>query len=276
MPTPPPPSHCAKVSIPNAHYEFASVLFNAAAMYQWLGSNEDKSTPEGVKTAFKHFQTAAGILEQVCHGSHTCAAHEGPRSPLQGLPAGAALEGKGPRRRPQRRSDERLEEVAKAVGGGYCRLQMPLTLAFGVRGTAAGRWLGALEGAASPPSNASPLPAPTPVPQVKEKTATLTDRLPAELSIDGLAVFAQLTLTSAHHCSYLKAATEMKDKYTTLAKLAAEGAAMYENVHALMGHPAVAEIMNRQWVMFVDFYRSAEGAWALGLCGAAGTVLGGH
>ena len=36
-----------------------------------------------------------------------------------------ALEAKGPQRRPQRRSDRRLEEVAKAVGGGYCRLQMP-------------------------------------------------------------------------------------------------------------------------------------------------------
>ena len=48
---------------------------------------------------------------------------------------GVALEGKGPRRRPQKRLDRRLEGVAKAVGGGYCRLQMPLTLALGVRGT---------------------------------------------------------------------------------------------------------------------------------------------
>ena len=38
-----------------------------------------------------------------------------------------------------------MEEVAKAVGGGYFRLQMPLRLALGVRGTAAGRRLGALE-----------------------------------------------------------------------------------------------------------------------------------
>ena len=37
-----------------------------------------------------------------------------------------ALEGKGPQRRPQKRLDMRLEEVAKAVGGRYCRLQMPL------------------------------------------------------------------------------------------------------------------------------------------------------
>ena len=33
-----------------------------------------------------------------------------------------ALEGNGPQRPPQKRWDRRLEEVAKAVGGGYCRL----------------------------------------------------------------------------------------------------------------------------------------------------------
>ena len=40
-----------------------------------------------------------------------------------------ALEGKGP----QRQFDRRLEEVAKAVGGGYCWLHMPLRLALAVR-----------------------------------------------------------------------------------------------------------------------------------------------
>ena len=35
-----------------------------------------------------------------------------------------ALEAKGPQRRPQRRLGGRLEGVAKAVGGGYCRLQL--------------------------------------------------------------------------------------------------------------------------------------------------------
>ena len=35
--------------------------------------------------------------------------------------------------------DRRLQEAAKAVGGGYCRLQMPLSLALGVRETVAGR-----------------------------------------------------------------------------------------------------------------------------------------
>ena len=63
-----------------------------------------------------------------------------------------------PQRRPRKRLDRRLEEVAKAVGGGYCRLQMPLRLAFAVRETVAGHGLGALEGGGGgtlPPSNAS-------------------------------------------------------------------------------------------------------------------------
>ena len=64
---------------------------------------------------------------------------------------------KGPQRRPQRQLGRQLEEVAEAVGGGYCRLQMPLRLALSVRGTVAGHRLGALEGGGggSPPSNAS-------------------------------------------------------------------------------------------------------------------------
>ena len=41
--------------------------------------------------------------------------------------------------------------VAKAVGGGYCRLQMPLRLAVAVRGTVAGHGLGALERGRQPP-----------------------------------------------------------------------------------------------------------------------------
>ena len=61
-------------------------------------------------------------------------------------PARDTLEGKVPRRQSQKRLGRRLEEVAKAVGGGYCRLQMPLRPALGVRGTVAGHRLGALEG----------------------------------------------------------------------------------------------------------------------------------
>ena len=66
-----------------------------------------------------------------------------------------ALEGKGPQRQPQQRLDGRLEEVVKAVGGGYCRLRMPLRLVLGVGGTAAGHRLGALVGGGGVPP---PLP----------------------------------------------------------------------------------------------------------------------
>ena len=67
-------------------------------------------------------------------------ADQGPGSQRGGSPRDAS-EGKGP----QRRLGRRLEEVAKAVRGGCCRLQMPLRLALGVRGTVAGHRLGALE-----------------------------------------------------------------------------------------------------------------------------------
>ena len=56
---------------------------------------------------------------------------------------------------PRKRGCRRLEEVAKAVGGGYCRLQMPLKLALGVRGTVAGHMLGGLGGGGGVPP---PLP----------------------------------------------------------------------------------------------------------------------
>ena len=39
----------------------------------------------------------------------------------------------GPQRRPQKRLDRPLGEVAQAVGGGYCRLQKPLTLALAIK-----------------------------------------------------------------------------------------------------------------------------------------------
>ena len=61
------------------------------------------------------------------------------------------LEGTGPQRRPQKRLDRRLQEVAKAVVGGYCPLQMPLKRAFGVGETVAGHRQGALEGGEVPP-----------------------------------------------------------------------------------------------------------------------------
>ena len=80
-----------------------------------------------------------------------------------------ALEGKGTQWRPQKRLDRRLEEVAKAVGGGYCRLQMPLKLALGVRETVAGHRLRALEGGGVPPPFQC-IPAPPPPPALARAT----------------------------------------------------------------------------------------------------------
>ena len=89
-------------------------------------------------------------------GSPSPCPHAPPEAPLHRPPPAAVhvgllvprggWEGTRPGRRPQERLGRRLEEVAKAVGGGYCRLRMPLRLALGVRGTVAGRRLGALPG----------------------------------------------------------------------------------------------------------------------------------
>ena len=65
---------------------------------------------------------------------------------MAGVEGRVASEGKGPQRPPQKRLGRRLEEVGKAVAGGYCRLPMPLKGAFAVRGTVAGHRLSALEG----------------------------------------------------------------------------------------------------------------------------------
>ena len=54
------------------------------------------------------------------------------------------------------RLGRRLEEVAKAVGGGCCRLQMPLGLAFAVRVTVAGHRLVTLELGAADAQTAHP------------------------------------------------------------------------------------------------------------------------
>ena len=63
----------------------------------------------------------------------------------------------GPRDELEGTLGSRLEEVAKAVGGGYCRLQMPSRLAFDVRKTVAGHRLGALDGERGGGGGGSPL-----------------------------------------------------------------------------------------------------------------------
>ena len=69
-----------------------------------------------------------------------------------------AAEGKGPQRRPQQPLDGRLP---KRLGVVSCRLQVPLRLALGVTGTAAGHRLGAWApstgggGAVPPPPSSS-------------------------------------------------------------------------------------------------------------------------
>ena len=99
-----------------------------------------------------HVRTSApqpGAL-MVLHGTDPC--------PPPPLPRDAS-EGKGPQRWPQRRLDRRLEGVAKAVGGGYCRLSMPLRLALGVWDIVAGHRLDALdEGRGGSPPSAMPPP----------------------------------------------------------------------------------------------------------------------
>ena len=83
-------------------------------------------------------------------------------------------------RRPPRRLDRRLEGVAEAVGGGYCRLQMPLRLALGVRGTVVGRRLGALEGGVCPLFQCIPPPPGPGPPKVRcGPTTVLQPRLPS-------------------------------------------------------------------------------------------------
>ena len=80
-----------------------------------------------------------------------------------------AVEGKGPQRRPQRRSDRRLVEIPKAVGGGYMRLQMPLKPALDVSQTVAGHRQGVLEGGGGggylPPFPFQCIPAQPPMPR---------------------------------------------------------------------------------------------------------------
>ena len=110
------------------------------------GGGGGRGAPQGVKGA----KQSQGAVE------HTTKSPPSQEKLRIWVSARDALEGKAPQRRPRRRLGRRLEEVAKAVGGGYCRLQMPVKLALVVRETVAGHRLGALEGGGgTSPSNAS-------------------------------------------------------------------------------------------------------------------------
>ena len=62
-------------------------------------------------------------------GQNACNCGAPPVAPTMGDPGTPrgrdAFEGKGSQRRPRKRLDRRLQQVAKAVGGCYCGLQMP-------------------------------------------------------------------------------------------------------------------------------------------------------
>ena len=106
--------------------------------------------------------------------------------------------GEGPPRRPQKRLDGRLEEVAKAVGGGYCRLQMPLKLALAVGETVAGRRLGALQGGEPPPFEFIPDP-PPPAPVLLRSALQIGPKAPVDcpgLRLGGPALSPKRTWNS--------------------------------------------------------------------------------
>ena len=101
-----------------------------------------------------------------------------------GVPVGASGGGGGGgmylRGRPQRRLDRRLGPVAKAVGGSYRRLQMPLNPALAVRETGAGHRLGA-------PEWGGGVPAPLPMhPKGGGRTATQRTSMPGGLPDSGM------------------------------------------------------------------------------------------
>ena len=71
--------------------------------------------------------------------------HRGQSLAWDGSGAGVVAKGRDLRGGPRGGSIRRLGEVADAVGGGYCRLQMRLELALAARETVAGHRLGALK-----------------------------------------------------------------------------------------------------------------------------------
>ncbi|CAO3564907.1 unnamed protein product [Mortierella alpina] len=52
-------------SFRNMYYERACICFNIGAMYSQLGNNEIRSSAEGLKRAYAHFQNAAGCFQHL-------------------------------------------------------------------------------------------------------------------------------------------------------------------------------------------------------------------
>ena len=129
----------------------------------------------------------------------------GSTNPTTPPPPRDASEGRGPERWPQRRL-ERLEEVTKAVGGGYCPLQMPLKPTLGVRETVAGHRLGALQGVGYLPLPMHPSPPPPHTPWSCSECDVLWQASPvsrpADLILwsDGLAPTSRILSRTVHHC----------------------------------------------------------------------------
>ena len=134
---------------PQVRHRRASLRSEGVLPCSACGPCGTPSTAIGTRWARGQHRDGGHVTRRTgCNGANCCTRGGGGRD---------ALEGKAPPRQPPKPLGRRLEEVAKAVGGGYCRLQIPLRLALGVRRTVAGQRLGALEGAGatSPPSNAS-------------------------------------------------------------------------------------------------------------------------
>ena len=97
--------------------------------------------PRGMQLGVKVFSPRPALWPDSLHpsphrpsGPRKVLAH-GWGSSFKRVAPNDAVDGKAPQGRPQKRLDRRLEEVSKAVVGGYCWLQMPLQLAFAVRET---------------------------------------------------------------------------------------------------------------------------------------------
>ena len=130
-------------------------LGQGGRLKNWGGARSRvRRVGSGLVLGFRCAGVRAAMAGCTAAVTSTCAAWRrwgGARGQYTGEGGGVNFRTKSNSRRPQRRLDRRLEGVAQAVGGGYCRLHMPLRLALAVRETVAGHRLGALEGGGGVP-----------------------------------------------------------------------------------------------------------------------------